>query len=97
MNLLTSYAVIALTKIQSGDLPRTKANEAAIVDIKNIVLGIVGALALLMIVVSGLRYITASGDPQQASKAKDGLIFALIGLLLVIIADAIVSFVVNRL
>ena len=96
MNFI-NYLGLAISKIEQGGLPTPSANEAAIVDIKNIVLGIAGALAVLFIVIAGVRYITSSGDSQRSAKAKDGLIFALVGLLLVIIADAIVSFVVRRL
>jgi hypothetical protein len=89
--------VAAVSEIKPGDLPQAHANTDTINAVKDIVIGIVGALALLMIVVSGLRYIVSGGDPQKVSKAKDGIIFALIGLIFAIIADALVSFVVKRL
>ena len=97
MNIVFSILSAALTTVQPGDLPRSAANSSSIGDIKNILFGIIGALALLMIVISGLRYITSAGDPQGTSKAKNGIIFALIGLMLAILADAIVSFAVKKL
>jgi FtsH-binding integral membrane protein len=83
--------------ISPGNLPTPKADTSAIQTTLQIVFGIAGALALLMIVVSGLRYIISSGNPDRISKAKDGIIFALVGLLIAITAEAIVSFVVIRL
>jgi hypothetical protein len=84
------------TSIQGGKyLPHPAANSGALKDVLSIVFEIVGALALLMIVVSGLRYVLAAGDPQKISKAKRGIIYALVGLAIAIFAQAIVSFVVK--
>jgi CDP-diglyceride synthetase len=85
------------TDIQPGNLPNSDVNSSTIKTILGIVFGIVGALALLMLVVSGLRYVISGGDPNRISKAKDGIIFALIGLLIALTAEAIVAFVVNKL
>jgi hypothetical protein len=89
-------------QVKAGNLPQGPcSSEAActnnIESIFNIVFGIAGALALLMIVVSGFRYIVSAGDPQGTSKAKSGIVYALVGLIVAIMADAIVNFVINRL
>lgn len=86
----------ALTNISPGGLPQASANSAQIQTVLSFVFGIVGALALVMITVSGLRYITSSGDPQSASKAKNGIVYSLIGLAIALTAEAIVAFVVKR-
>lgn len=78
-------------------LPQPHADKGAISGVLEIVFAIVGALALLIIVVSGLRYITSAGDPGKTAKAKDGIVYALVGLVIAISAEAIVSFVVNKL
>lgn len=84
------------TTVSSGGLPTGDANKATFQTILTIVFGIIGALALLMITVSGLRYITAAGDPQKTAQAKNGVIYSLVGLAVAIAAQAIVSFVTNR-
>jgi hypothetical protein len=83
--------------ISAGNLPQGDADPHLLKTILQIVFGIIGAIALLMIVVSGLRYILSGGNPDRISKAKDGIIFALIGLLVALTAEAIVSFVVKSL
>jgi hypothetical protein len=88
--------VADLTKITPGNLPQTTADRAHLVAIKNIVLSIIGAMSLLLIVVAGFRYVLSAGDPQKAAKARNGVIYALVGLVIAIAADAIVTFVVNR-
>lgn len=77
-------------------LPQPGANTGAFKAALSIVFGLVGALAFLMIVISGLRYILSGGDPQRMSKAKDGIIYALVGLVIAITAEAIVNFVVSK-
>lgn len=95
---MTSLAKLVIgTSVSPSGLPTTGANEASIATILSIVFGIIGALALLMVVLSGLRYITSDGDPQKASTAKSGIIYALVGLAVAVLAQSIVVFVIRRL
>ena len=63
----------------------------------SIIIGTIAAVAVLFIVIGGLRYILAQGDPQGVSKAKGTIVYALIGLVVAIIAQFIVSFVAKGL
>jgi len=54
---------------------------------------IVGVAAVIMIILSGLRYITSGGDASKVGAAKSSLIYALIGLVIVALAQVIVHFV----
>jgi hypothetical protein len=91
------HSVANTTQIKPGYLPDSTANSDTIKTIIQIVFGILGALAFLMITISGLRYILSAGDPQRASKAKDGLIYSLVGLAIAVAAESIVAFVGGRL
>lgn len=77
-------------------LPEVNATQNTIKNIIQIALGIAGAFALMSMTSSGLKYITAAGDPQKTSEAKKGVVFALVGLMLAVSAEAIVAFVVHR-
>lgn len=69
-------------------------------DIENIlaiITTILGAIAVLFIVIGGLRYIVSQGDPQAVSKAKGTIVYALIGLVVAISARAIVAFTLGGL
>jgi hypothetical protein len=88
-------AAASVSGIEPSSLPQADANSHSLKIILNFVLGIIGALALLMITVSGLRYITSAGDPQKASQAKAGIITALIGIAIALAAGAIVNFVAD--
>jgi hypothetical protein len=93
---MTRIFLLAATHISPTGLPKPAADSNAMQTAISVVLGIVAALALLMIVISGLRFITSGGDPQRANKARDGVVYALVGLALALTAEAIVAFVVNR-
>ena len=95
---MKTFLYILATDISGKNLPnKSGVGTHELQTILQIVFAIAGALALLMIVVSGLRYILSGGDPNRISKAKDGIIYALIGLLIALTAEAIVSFVVKKL
>lgn len=59
--------------------------------------GIVGAVSIIMIVVGGIRYIVASGDPKATQSARATVTFAVIGLATVLLSVLIVSLVGNAL
>jgi hypothetical protein len=76
-------------------LPTPVADHAAVNNILQIVFGIMGAIAFLIVTIAGLRYITSAGDPQKAANARNTIIFALLGLAIAITAEAIITFVVK--
>lgn len=60
----------------------------------NILLFIIGAVAVIMIVVGGLRYVLSGGDQSATTSAKNTILYAVIGLIVAFAAYAIVNFVV---
>ena len=56
---------------------------------------IVGAISVIMIIYGGFRYITSGGDSGRVGNAKNTLIYAIVGLIIVAIAQIIVQFVIN--
>ena len=57
---------------------------------------IVGAIAIIMIIYGGFRYITSGGDSGKVGNAKNTLIYAIIGLIIVALAQLIVRFVITQ-
>jgi uncharacterized membrane protein len=57
---------------------------------------IVGAVAVIMLIVGGFRYITSGGNSENVTKAKNTIIYALIGLVIVALAQIVVQFVLNK-
>lgn len=69
---------------------------ALIKSIINILLYIAGAVAVVMLILGGIRYITSNGKQDQVTAAKNTIMYAIIGLIVVILAYAIVQFVVDN-
>jgi hypothetical protein len=63
----------------------------------NILALMVGIAAVLVIAVSGIRYIFSAGDSNSISTAKKGIIYSLVGLVIALVARSIIAFVINRL
>lgn len=65
-------------------------------NIINIISIIVGIVAVLMIIYGGFRYITSGGDATKVTAAKNTILYGLIGLIIVALAQIIVKFVINQ-
>lgn len=61
----------------------------------NLLTLVVGILAVIMIIVAAARFITSGGDASKVSGAKNALVFALVGLVVVALAQMIVHFVLT--
>ena len=62
----------------------------------NILSIVVGVVAVVMIIFGGLKYITSGGDSSNVSSAKNTIIYAIIGLVIVALAQFIVRFVLGK-
>lgn len=65
-------------------------------DIINILSVVVGVIAVIMIIVGGIKYILSGGDSGNVTTAKNTILFALVGLVIVALAQIIVKFVLSR-
>ncbi len=63
--------------------------------ITNTVLYAVGIISVVMLIFGGLRYVISGGDSKKVTDAKNTIMYALIGLIISILAYAIVNFVIN--
>lgn len=75
--------------------PFGASNGQIIPTVLSITFNILGILAFLIIVIAGMNYTFSQGDPQATGKAKSAIVYALVGLILAILAQSIVSFAVN--
>ena len=62
----------------------------------NIFSGIVGAISVVMIIWGGFKYITSGGESGKVSSAKNTIIYAVIGLVIVVFAQIFVQFVLEK-
>lgn len=64
---------------------------AIISRLMNWLLGLVGVLAVIAFVISGILYLTAAGNEEQAEKAKEVMLYAIIGLVVALIGLVVVN------
>jgi len=82
---------------QPENTPQTVEFGKLLTNIINWALTLVGLLAVLMLIIGGFRYLTAAGNEEATTKAKNTIIYALIGIVIVILAYAIVATVTGAL
>ncbi|NCN07786.1 hypothetical protein GW933_03820 [Candidatus Falkowbacteria bacterium] len=88
-----------LTNFTSGatDLPNgTTDLKAAIGEVIQIFLGFLGILAVVLIIYAGFLWMTAGGDSGKVDKAKDYIKNAVIGIVIILAAYIITSFVLEQ-
>lgn len=78
-------------------LPKVQLGSDQLHIILSIVFGALAGIAVIMIIIAGLKYVTESGDPQEMAKARMTIIYSVVGLLLSVSAELIVAYVLNRL
>lgn len=66
-------------------------------DIVNILLFVIGTISVIMIIVGGLRYVLSGGDAGSIKAGKDTVLYAIIGLVVAIMAYAITNFIIGSL
>jgi hypothetical protein len=74
----------------------TRAFPDVLSSITDLLLFIVGAIAVIVIIVGGVRYVTSGGDQTAVTSAKNTILYAVIGLVVAFMAYAIVKFVVGQ-
>lgn len=78
----------------TGD-PEGKVN-STIEWVINVFSIVVGVVAVIMIIIGGFKYITSSGDSNNVTSAKNTILYAIIGLVIVALAQFIVKFVLSK-
>ena len=109
MNVIMTSNVMAINVFTPCD-PKAPGNASAssvckasgdsasamIGNVINVSLTVLGMISVLMIVIGGIRYTTSNGDSSALKGAKDTILYAVVGLVVAIMAYAIVHFVVGQ-
>lgn len=83
------------TSDTSGKTPEERVNGIVhlIINIFSIV---VGLIAVIMIIIGGIKYITSGGESANVTSAKNTILYAIIGLIVVALAQILVRYVLNK-
>ena len=79
-----------------GQAEQLDGNQGVITTIINTMLFIVGLLAVIMIIYAGIRFVTAHGDEKQVESARQTIIYSVVGLIVAILAYALVNWVFTQ-
>jgi len=96
LHLASVLLAIEKSEIDIKPLPQPNPNNV-LPTVLNIVWIALGAVSIIVIIISGIRLMTSSGDPQATTKARNTIIYAAVGLVVAISAYTIVSLVIGRL
>ncbi len=80
--------------IIGGDSATTDNFNTKLQAVLNWIFGIIGIVAVIMIILGGFTMMTSSGDPGKVKKGKDTILYGVIGLVVALLAVVIVNFVV---
>lgn len=61
----------------------------------NVLLFLIGAISVIMLIVGGLRYVVSGGDSTAVTNAKNTILYAIVGIVVAILAYAVVTFVIT--
>ena len=104
LGLLMVPDVSALTLQEGAEAARCDGcpsdlfgEKGAFRQITNTILYIVGVIAVIMLIIGGIRYVISGGDSKKVTDAKNTVLYAIIGLVIAVFAYAIVNFVITSL
>lgn len=63
--------------------------------ITNVLLFLIGAISVIMLIIGGIRYVVSGGDSTAVQNAKNTILYAIVGVVVAILAYAVVNFVVS--
>lgn len=90
------YFIFAQLTQDQVNIPIVNPSKNTIPNVLQVVFGFAGGIALLIITIAGLQYVLSQGNPQSTAKAKDTILYALVGLVVCALAFSIVTFVLAR-
>ncbi|MEP6710460.1 MAG: hypothetical protein ABJA64_01970 [Candidatus Saccharibacteria bacterium] len=63
--------------------------------ITNVLLFIIGAISVIMLIIGGIRYTVSGGDSAAVTSAKNTILYAIVGIIVALLAYALVNFVIG--
>ena len=92
---INSEITSGMNATSAGTSTPTDAN-VVIKNVTNIMFFIIGAVSVIMLIYGGIRYTTSGGNTNSVTAAKNTVIYSIVGLVISILACAIVNFVVTN-
>ncbi|HEX7484233.1 MAG TPA: hypothetical protein VF281_03710 [Candidatus Saccharimonadales bacterium] len=98
MNIINTI-LAATTKISPGDIGlsgQVGTGDAILANVLNAAYFWAGIVCVIIIIIAGYFYVTSAGNASTVKRAKDALMGAIIGLIVIIFATVITQFIIGR-
>ena len=96
-DILTHFAANTITVNEVGNKYGSGSSlQNTVINIINAVVGVLALVCVIVIIIGGVNYMTSSGDAGKVKKAKDTILYGVIGLVVCVLAFAIVNFVISN-
>lgn len=96
---MTEYLYTFLAAVSKNDvnIPKAELDDAQMSGLLTLVFGVAAAVAIIFIILGGIKYSISQGNASDLQKAKDMIVYALVGLVIVMFGFTIVQFVTANL
>lgn len=81
---------------QKNDDDPLTGNGGIILIVANVIAWLGGAIAVVMIIYASFTYVTSSGEQSKIKRAKDIILYAVVGLVVIVISRTLIAFVLNK-
>jgi hypothetical protein len=81
---------------KTAEQPSTVTGDGGVFQkITNVLLFIIGAISVIMLIIGGIRYVVSGGDSSAVTAAKNTILYAIVGIIVALLAYALVNFVLG--
>lgn len=95
--MINTLIQFASAKIQPSEVGiPTNSADVVVSGVLNTVYFMAGVIAIVVIIVCGILYSTSNGDTSKITRAKDGILYSVIGLVVILLAFAVTTIIVGR-
>lgn len=94
--LLSSQVGQILGKPGDYGVPKTELDSGRLSSVLNIVYFIATAVAVVVIIIAGILFSTSAGDASKVSRARNAIIYSVVGLVVVVMAYGITAYIAEK-
>jgi len=96
-NIIYAQDFLGMSELEGIDLGKEKDPTVVVSSIINVVLSLLGTIAVVIILLGGFKWMTSQGNADKVTEAKDLIKNGIIGLVIIFFAYSIAKFVINNL
>lgn len=95
MSVLPYGISVVADALTDTGMPNVSLTGGTLKSVLQLIFGMMGAIAVLIVMIGGFRYVMSEGNPESTKKARSTILYAIVGLIVAISAQVIVAFVLR--